>query len=128
MNNLWKSSKLKSQQQDPIVERYDQLNLITDGPSCSFNNNFSAADHHAAPADDPATNKQHQFYGSFPSTSYDPVSESVVEQRPKYLINYFAGLNTRSISPVSLDIKVFGEHRQHEGEHDIHQKLLKFTV
>uniref|UniRef100_A0A914QBT8 Uncharacterized protein n=1 Tax=Panagrolaimus davidi TaxID=227884 RepID=A0A914QBT8_9BILA len=127
MNNTWKASNLKSQQQDPNVERYDQLNLITDGPSCSFSNIFGAAYHHAAPANDPATNKQHQFYGSAPSTSYNPVSEAVVEERPKYLINYFAGLNTRSISPVSLDIKVFGENRQHQGEHDINQKLLNLT-
>uniref|UniRef100_A0A914QHR6 Uncharacterized protein n=1 Tax=Panagrolaimus davidi TaxID=227884 RepID=A0A914QHR6_9BILA len=127
MNNTWKASKLISQQQDPNVERYDQLNLITDGPSCSFSNTFGAADHHAAPANDPSTNKQHQFYGSAPSTSYNPVSEAVVEERPKYLINYFAGLNTRSISPVSLDIKVFGENRQHQGEHDINQKLLNLT-
>uniref|UniRef100_A0AC35GEQ2 Uncharacterized protein n=1 Tax=Panagrolaimus sp. PS1159 TaxID=55785 RepID=A0AC35GEQ2_9BILA len=127
MNNTWKAPKLIIQQQDSNVERYDQMNLITDGPSCSFSNNFSAAGHHAAPADDPSTNKQQQFYGSAPSTSFNPVSEAVVEERPKYLINYFAGLNTRSISPVSLDIKLFEENRQHEGEHDVHQKLLKLT-
>uniref|UniRef100_A0A914Q1I1 ATP-dependent DNA helicase n=1 Tax=Panagrolaimus davidi TaxID=227884 RepID=A0A914Q1I1_9BILA len=127
MSTIRNTLEFNVQQQDPNVVRYDQLNLITDGPSCSFSNTFGAADHHVSPADDPTTTTQHQFYGSAPSTSYNPVSEAVVEERPTNPINLWSGLNTRPISPISLHIKDFEETQQQKGEHDIHQKLLNLT-
>jgi hypothetical protein len=130
MSNKWKTFNVQPHQ-EPNVEQYDQLNLITDGPSCSYSktrNTNGARDHYFSPAEDPTVKKQHQFYGSAPSTSADPLrTEVVVEGRPKKPY-FFAGLNVRPVSPVSLHIKDFEEIQQQEGEHDIHQKLLNITV
>uniref|UniRef100_A0A914R1Q3 Ubiquitin-like protease family profile domain-containing protein n=1 Tax=Panagrolaimus davidi TaxID=227884 RepID=A0A914R1Q3_9BILA len=130
MSNKWKTF-IVQQHQDPNVEQYDQINLITDGPSCSYSNTstpFGVEDQYVAPAEDPSVKKQHQFYGSEPSTSVDPIrSEAVVEERPTNPINFWSGLNTRPISPVLLHIKDFESDQQRKGERDIRHKLLNVT-